>query len=191
MAPLHKYGSPACGFPLITTDIRTANPRRVPSITDKAIRKPLSVMLVKEETTRMPGITMSPKPMKKASRSSLSSSFSFSPFVSLSIEYFRVFGTTSMTGNLRSITASARSIMCLVLYTEMASYIDRPMSSRITRNMLREMPNIPMAPTPTIMPHKFMMYHSGCLMSATIKIAVAIIERNDDITSGTTKDSSG
>lgn len=62
----------------------------------------------------------------------------------------------------------------------MASYIANPISMTITRKMLREMPNIPMAPTPTTMPHRFMMYHSGNLMRATTRAAVAANERSSD-----------
>ncbi len=138
------------------------------------------------DATKNPGIIISPNPIKNASRSSSSLSFSFKLFVSLIREYFLIFGITSIIGNLRSKTVSARSIICLVLYTDIASYIANPMSKTITKKILNEIPNVAIAPTPTIMPHMSITYHSGYLTSVINRIAAAVMERNNDHTSGTT-----
>ncbi len=134
---------------------------------------------------------MSPNPMKNASRFSLCSSFSFRLFVSLIREYFLIFGITSITGNFRSKTVSARSIMCLVLYTDIASYIANTISKTITRNMLNEIPSSAIAPAPTMIPHASITCHSGYLRSVMTRIAAAVMARKNDHSAGTAKASRG
>ncbi|OQA54438.1 MAG: hypothetical protein BWY45_02582 [Euryarchaeota archaeon ADurb.Bin294] len=83
------------------------------------------------------------------------------PIPSRMNEYPSFFGTTTMMGILPSITPFARVSICFVLYTDIASYTERRIRSRMTGTGSSDIPNIDAIPAARRTPRMSTTYHSG------------------------------
>ncbi|OGS50638.1 MAG: hypothetical protein A3K65_08870 [Euryarchaeota archaeon RBG_16_68_12] len=115
---------------------------------------------VNADTTSVPGMMMSPRPMNIASRSS--------PFAICSLmlpcsryEYDAFFGMTRRIGSFWVVISSARVTICFDRYTAQASYSARRMRRRNAGRIAKEIPRIAVTPAATAIPTPSTTYHSG------------------------------